>query len=331
VYNQVGGYSYMGAHVVTVLEAVQKRFPTLTVTYARGCNIDDSDTSQINDAIQVANKSDLVILVLGDSNISCGELADRSNLDVPGAQLQLLDAMFQTAKPLVVVLINGRPMTFGSGPNTMWGSDNPLWGKLIATFVGWRPGEEGGNAILDLMLGNVNPSGRLAQNWPREPGQVHSPSSPWFQLYQGENQNGTYADNWPALPLWYFGYGLSYGHFKFTVFTPATQTVSATDNITVNVTVTSTATLDSLYIIQIYYNQVISKYVRYQLMLAGFKKVFIPKGGAVTTTITFPARNLGYYDPDLKMRVVESGDYTLYLGADSRTKSLTLTSVVHVA
>jgi len=227
--------------------------------------------------------------------------------------------------PTIVILIHGRPATFGAGPEAIWGSDNALLQRIPVLIAAWRPGEEGGNALFHIITGKINPSGRLAQSWPREVGQVHGPGSPWFQTYQGINPwapNTPYALDWPAIPLFPFGFGLSYGEFYLQTLKLSKSIVSQVDLFTVSVTVQSTSSLESKFTLQVYFNQKISKYVRYQLMLAGFNKTTVIPRTPVVVTVDIPVKNLGYWDPVSKTRIVDPGEYTIYVGYHSRNLTL---------
>ena len=133
----------------------------------------------------------------------CVDTVRADTLDLPGGQLALLDAVAATGVPVVAVLINGRPATFGSGPFAFTGPNNALLQRLAAVLVAWRPGEAGGTAIWDLLVGKENPSGHLAQNWPRSVGAVRGPSSPWFQPRRSGVPLRYVAE--PTTPLYSFG------------------------------------------------------------------------------------------------------------------------------
>jgi beta-glucosidase len=175
---QVGGYTNYGAKVVTVLDGIRNHLPDVEVTYDIGCSVMTNDLSNITRAADLAKTTDLAIVVVGDSDASCqeswgGREGDRTSLDLSGGQLSLIQAILDTKVPTVVVMINGRPQTFGP--------DNALLNRIDALLEAWRPGEEGGTAIADIIFGDVNPSGKLPATFPRSVGQIGGPSHPYFK------------------------------------------------------------------------------------------------------------------------------------------------------
>ncbi len=170
--SQCGGYTSLGVPVVTVLQAAQNE--TGVVAFAQGCAHGGNDTSGFAAAVSAAESSDVVVFVGGDSGAlgwnrnTCGEDDDRADLDLPGVQADLLDALLATGKPVVAVLVHGRPVTFVK---------HDLLSRLGAVVAAWRPGCEGGHAVWDMLAGRVSPSGRLAQSWVRRVGQVKTQAS----------------------------------------------------------------------------------------------------------------------------------------------------------
>ena len=333
---QLGGYSNAGSKIVTVLEAVQTAAAraaanlnttrdadtaaaalSINVQYARGANIDDYNTSMIAEAVVVAKAADVAIVVVGDSadgyaQGSCAEGIDADSLDLPGSQLALLDALTtQTTTPIIVVLINGRPATFGAGPFAFTGSNNALVDRFAALLVAGRPGEVGGQAIWDILTGAVNPSGRLAQNWVRHVGAIRSPANPWFQQ-RGGSTSAFVSE--PSTPLFPFGFGLSYTQFVLksaTVNSPSS--LKPGDVFTVTALVTSSGPAGKV-VVQVYASQnAPTKYVRYTRWLLCFSKADVPadSSSGVHVVVTCEADDLEGYDPDVGNYVLFPGTYTL--------------------
>lgn len=166
--------------ITTVAQEAAVRFPTIKWTSAIGSPIDTSaSTEDIAEAVAAAQDSNLVVAVMGDSIKSCAEFGDRDTLDLPSNQLEVLSRLLDTGKPVVLVLINGRPATF-------WYNGTNLLDRLRTVVVAWRPGQATAGAVWDVLSGVVEPVGRLSQSWPRSVGQVGGPANPWMQKINGK-------------------------------------------------------------------------------------------------------------------------------------------------
>ena len=218
--SQCGGYTGFGANVTTVLGAAPEYLKGAKIVHAQGCEVTGNSTTGFAAALDAAAQADAVVVVVGDTGAqgwtmnTCGEDDDRTQLDLPGVQPELLVALAAnlsgTSKPLVAVLIHGRPVSFVR---------NDLLPQLPAVLAAWRPGEEGGPGIWELLLGKQSPSGRLSQAWPISSGYVHSQSSPWFSKRQGDFDHETYrggpsqqpgnGQKYPWQAMFPFGFGLS--------------------------------------------------------------------------------------------------------------------------
>ena len=320
----------------TFLDAVEAAMASgalTNYTFNQGANISSYESFDIPAAVAAACAADAAVAVVGDNNGgystgTCDEGIDSDTLDLPGGQLALLDAVSAACPhvPLVVVLLHGRPLTFGAGPFAQTGPNNALLARLPAVLAAWQPGQAGAQAILDIISGAVNPSGRLAQNWLRSAGAVRGPSSPWLQLrasglplkYYSEPQHTT-------SPLFAFGFGLSYSNFslgaRLDLDWPgraggAPLTNGSAFTATVNV---SSAGPAGRCLVQIYAHQLPpTKFVSYANALLCWSKADVPADARdLPVVVSCRADDLETYDPDVGDFVTMSGNYTLSAALDS--------------
>ena len=275
----------------------------------------------IHEAVAAANASDLTIAVLGDSGSTCGEGTDRISLDLPGVQMQLLGALAALRKPLIVILSHGRPVTFGAGNAVLESVD-----VLLASWVG---GEEHGPAMWSIINGDFNPSGRLAQTWPRSAGYIGTHADSKFGpegLWQGDYQGMGWRDGEANGPLFPLGFGLSFGALDQFSFTKKNLTVSrsAARSFDVSIAVAG-GEMPGGTVVQLYFSQNLAQAVRPKLMLLGFAKV--ERSTTTKVVISVHVEDLGYFHPLTKQTSVDAGVYTLYVGVDSAhlSSSATLT------
>jgi beta-xylosidase len=341
----LGGYSNLEratdaaldnhAHVVTVLEAAlaaaNASGGALNVTWAAGVDARGPDTSGIAPAAALAAAADVAVVVLGDggesvgydSSVSCGEGADRPSLDVPGVQLDLLEAVLATGTPTVVVLNHGRPVTFGTDyggslvSKFTAGGAPPLDKRAAAVLAAFRSGCEGGGAIWDVLTGAVSPSGRLPQSWPVAVGGARMPGiNPWYLKFSTQG-GSAFTLGTPFAPNYYFGHGLDY--LSVTVAASSAVVDAAAMRVNVTVSLANAAPRAGKYVVQVYFSQARSRYARFQRMLAGFTKVAVPAGpgGAAAATVSVPFADLAHWDPVGQTMFLEQGDYTFSVCASS--------------
>lgn len=331
--SQCGGYTLWGAEVVSVLAAAYNE-SGVRVRYAPGvADVGGNSTAGFAAALDAAAASDVVLFVGGDSGgmgwnkNTCGEDDDRAELDLPGVQADLLAALGRSGKPVIAVLIHGRPVTFKPG----------LLDGVRALIAAWRPGCEGGHALWDVLTGRTPPSGRLAQAWVRAVGQVKSQASPWYSLLQGDfdqvDYNGDvisrgYADASSSnTPAFAFGAGLSYTSWALSLLSAEVDAAAGT--LTVLARVQNTGAVASRQVVGAYYSRPLSAIVRaHKRLLAFGKTALLAPGEAETLNMTVPLRNLGSYDPTARAQLVEKGDYTIVIGADSVAESGSATITV---
>lgn len=336
----MGDYAFGGAHVVTLDEALGRSFPWVKVSWAKGASAKGPSTragvnqTEIDEAIILAKQSDLTILVLGDVQGGCGEWGDRDSLNLQGGQLALLEAVAPVAKTTVVILVHGRPQTFGE--------NNKVLSQIDAMFAAWRPGEEFGTAMVQLLSGRVNPSAKLSQSWPRAVGHVGSGSVPWLQEVKGKwiankrgsmDEDGRRYNNYVsssspvASPLFYFGFGLSYSIFRYDemeVNTNPRDTADADIMWEVSVTISNLSDLDGVEIIQVYVRDPILPYVPFWKRLVGFARCFVAAKTAQVCTVEVMKEDLACYDPIAKERMrIYGGVYQVSVGGSSNSDLMT--------
>lgn len=275
---------------------------------AKGAEIEGDDTSGIDEAVRVARSADAVVMFLGEHPEMSAEANNRSSLDLPGVQQQLALAVAATGKPVVVVLLNGRPLSIGA-----------LQGKVPAILEAWFPGVEGGHAIADVLFGDVNPSGKLPVTFPRNVGQVpiyYAHKNTGRPPREGEKYTSKYLDV-PWTPLYAFGHGLSYTtfHYDAPVVQRATLPMSGLQQ-QVSVRVTNTGKRAGAEVVQVYLRDDVASVTRPVKELRGFRRVELQPGESRTLTFPLGFDDLAMYDIDMR-RVVEPGTFTVFVGGSS--------------
>lgn len=292
----------------------------IEINYAKGCDLVTDDSSGFADAVNIAKRSDLSIVFVGSasaslardySNATSGEGFDLSDLDLTGVQQNLIRSVHATGKPVVVVLVTGKPFSIP------WLKEN-----IPAIVVQWYGGERSGDAIADMLFGNTNPSAKLPFSFPQSVGHLpvfynHLPSDKGIYKRPGApNKPGKdYVFSSPD-PLWAFGYGMSYTNFKYLGTELSDSVFHAADTVTIKVKVQNTGSRDGKEVVQLYVRDIVSSIVTPVKQLKDFKKPFIKAGETATVTLTLPVAELALFDLNMK-RVVEPGDFELQIGSAS--------------
>jgi beta-glucosidase len=259
---------------------------------------------RIADAVALARASDVAIVVVGDNEQTSREawsvahMGDRTSLDLVGQQEELVRAVQATGTPVVVVLINGRPL-----------SVTRLASTVPAIVEGWYLGQETGTAIADVLFGDVNPGGKLPVSIARDVGQL-----PMFYNRKPTSRRGYLFDS--TKPLWPFGHGLSYTTFAYGSPRVASSTIPAAGRTTVSVDVTNSGTRAGDEVVQLYVRDRVSRVTRPLQELRGFRRITLKPGEMQTVTFDVDAKTLGYYGPENRW-VVEPGTFDLMLGGSS--------------
>ena len=263
------------------------------------------------EALQVASQSDVIVATLGEASEMSGESSSRTNIEIPQIQKDLLAALLKTGKPVVLVLFTGRPLALS------WEQKN-----VPAILNVWFGGSEAGNAIADVLFGDVNPSGKLTTSFPQNVGQVpifyaHKNTGrplgegKWFEKFRS---NYLDVSNDPLYP---FGYGLSYTSFSYSDVKLSSTSLKGNQTLTATVTVTNTGKLDGKETVQLYIRDVVGSVTRPVKELKGFQKIWLKAGESKTVSFSITPADLKFYNYDLKYDW-EPGEFQVQIGADSR-------------
>lgn len=318
-YNQLGDYTAFQdqEEIITPLEGIKKAVSLETkINYVKACSIRDTINHDIQSAVKAVESSDVAIVFVGGSSardfetqyietgaakvntqiilsdMDCGEGFDRASLELLGKQNELLEAIAKTGKPFIVVYIQGRPLNMNFSAE-----------KANALLTAWYPGEEGGNAIADILFGDYNPSGRLPISIPRSEGQL--------PIYYSKNNTKEYIDE-KSGPLYTFGYGLSYTEFEYSDL--EIEKFASNDTLAkVSCKIKNIGLRDGQEVVQLYVNDVIASVKEDGALLKDFKKIFLKKGESKQITFYIKEEDLSFYNYEMK-EVVEKGDFEILIG-----------------
>lgn len=323
VNHSISRYGPSNIEVVSVYEGIKEKFPKgVKVKYAKGCDFFDenwpdseiipmapsvSDQEEIDKAVEIAKTVGLAIVVVGDDEETVGESRSRTSLDLPGNQQKLVEAIYNTGTPVVVVLINGRPLTI-----------NWIDKYVPAIVEGWFQGKFGGAAIADVLVGNYNPGGKLPISFPKSVGQIpmNFPSKPGAQANQPSNgPNGSGKTRVGGF-LYPFGYGLSYTSFKYSNL----KIVKGNDNknrgIKVSVDITNTGKVKGDEVVQLYFSDEVSSVTVYEKQLRGFDRVSLKPAETKTVNFILNQDDLSLYNLNMDF-VFEPGVFKIMVGSSS--------------
>lgn len=294
--------------VVTVLEGIKNKLGYKTkIEFVEGCKINDKDKSNFDLAVKAANNSDVVIAVVGEWRFMSGEANSRANIDLPGVQEDLLKELHKTGKPVVAVIMNGRPLTIP------WLQEN-----LPAIVEAWYPGIQSGNALADILFGDYNPNGKLTTTFPRYVGQI-----PLYYNHKNtgrpHNTNDRYTSYYMDLdnsPLYPFGYGLSYTTFEYSNPILEKTQIKKDESLKVSVNITNTGSREGKEIVQLYIRDLVGSVTRPVKELKDFSKISLKPGETKTVEFIITPEKLKFYDINMNY-VVEPGDFKVFVGTNS--------------
>ena len=296
-----------GKDAIGILQGIKQAVGKgVRIRYAKGCEIEGDDRSGFSEAVQVAENSDVVIVCVGENRFMSGEAASRTRLTLPGVQRELLKAIKETGKPIVLLLSNGRPLVLD------WEKEN------IGTIVEcWQLGSEAGNAIADVLFGKYNPSGKLTMSFPYNEGQI-----PVY--YNAKSTGRPYVPNvryvtryldCPNVSLYSFGYGLSYTRFEYGELKLDKDTMFPGEKLRIDVSVANVGNYDGEETVQLYIRDVCSKITRPEKELKGFKKVFLKKGERTDISFELSLADLEYVLAD-GSRESDPGLFEVFVGGN---------------
>jgi beta-glucosidase len=296
----LGGYSNTQGKGISILDGLKQRAGSaLKISYAQGYSTDNKQNDLQQQAVKLAQKSDVAVVVLGEDMDKVGEGKDRANLDLDDRQLNLIKAIQETGKPVVAVLFNGRPLTIN------WIANNVP--SIVET---WFSGEKGGFAIADVLLGKVNPSGKLPITFPRSIGQVpfyynHKPTS--YHKYVDEKDT----------PLFPFGHGLSYTTFTYSDLKMASPKIPVNGTVNINVKITNSGQVEGTEVVQAYIRDVVASVTTPVLSLKGFKRIDLKPGESGIVNFKISSNELAVWNRQMK-KVVEPGEFKIMIGSSSQ-------------
>ena len=327
-------YGPLAVDVTTVLEGIKEKVAgKAEVLYTKGCDLVDAnwpeseiidypltsdEKKEIDIAVENALKSDVAVVVLGGGQRTCGENKSRTSLELPGRQLQLLQAVQATGKPVILVLINGRPLSVN------WAD------KFVpAILEAWYPGSKGGIAIADVLFGDYNPGGKLTVTFPKTVGQIpfNFPAKPASQVDGGKNPGPDGNMSRVNGALYPFGYGLSYTTFEYSDIQISPKVITPNEAATVTLKVTNTGNMAGDEVVQLYTRDVLSSVTTYEKNLAGFERVHLQPGETKEVKFTIDRKHLELLDADMKW-VVEPGEFVVMAGSSS--EDIRQTTVLNV-
>jgi beta-glucosidase len=295
-------------NVVTLLNGISNKISSSTkVNYVKGCGIDDSVETDFDNAVNAAKKSDVVIMAVGESRDMSGEAASRVNLGLPGAQEKLVRKIYELGKPVVIILMNGRPLTID------WISEH-----IPAVLETWFLGDQAGNAIADVLFGDYNPSGKLPVTFPRSVGQIpifYNQKNTGRPANPNDKFTSKYLDS-PVTPLYPFGYGLSYTSFSYKNIKVNKSKISKNDSLNVSVDVTNTGKLGGEEVVQLYIHDRVRSVTPPVKELKGFRKIHLNPGETKTVSFKITPGMLTFLNKQLKP-VIEPGTFDAMIGGNS--------------
>ncbi len=317
----LGGIKEVAGENATILYAkgsnlsYDENFEKIATMFGKEIPRDGRTDLQLRqEAINIAQKSDVIVAALGESSEMSGESSSRSDISIPEAQRDLLKALIKTGKPVVIVLFNGRPLVLTEESKT-----------ATAILDVWFSGSESGHAIADVLFGDVNPSGKLTATFPRNVGQIpiyYNYKNTGRPLGNNDGKFEKFKSNYLDVrnePLYPFGYGLSYTTFNYSNLNLSATKINKNESLNVSVDVTNSGDYDGKEVVQLYVRDVVGSVTRPVKELKGFQKIELKKNETKTVTFELSVEDLKFYNYDLDF-VAESGDFEIFVGTNSEAQ-----------
>ncbi|MCB0686606.1 MAG: glycoside hydrolase family 3 C-terminal domain-containing protein [Saprospiraceae bacterium] len=291
--------------VISTLKAFTDQ--KMNFEYAKGSDMEGSDTSLFREAVDKAKNADKIVLVAGEHFNMSGEAASRAHIRIPDIQIQLLKRLLALHKPIILVLINGRPLCLE------WESEN-----MAAILEAWQPGTMAGLAITDVLYGEYNPSGKLPITFPVDEGQIpvyYNMKNTGRPMDPDQKYTSKYLDI-PNAPLYPFGYGLSYTSFQFSQPSVDKTEINNNDSLHFSITVSNTGSVAGHEVVQLYMRDLVGSITRPVKELKSFKKIYLEPGNSQKVSFTITPDDLKFYNSDL-VKIAEPGEFLFGIGNSS--------------
>jgi beta-glucosidase len=296
-------------HIVSLYEGMQKQAGNAKLLYAQGCDVSDTSKTMFAEAVQTAKNADVVVIAVGEHADMSGESKSRSNIHLPGVQEELIKAIQGTGKPVIVLVMAGRPLVFN------WTADN-----IPAIVYTWWLGSEAGNAIADVLYGKYNPGGKLPMTFPQSEGQI-----PLYYNYMStgrpskDNAKSQYSTGYIDLtkkPAYAFGYGLSYTTFEYSDLKFSKDSLRTDEQIEVSFTLKNTGKYAGEEVAQLYLQDVVAQPLRPVKELKDFQKVALKPNETKKITFLISKDKLSFYNDNLD-KITQPGQFNLFIGSAS--------------
>jgi len=321
-YHIIGSWAGLGdrkGYAVSVKEGVNTYLGNAksSITFSTGVEIESTKRDWMPEAIENAKKADVIVAVMGERENMSGEASSRTNIDLPGIQKEFLTELKKLGKPIVLVLLNGRPLTLS------WENEN-----MDAILEAWWPGTRGGDAIAQTLFGENNPNGKLPISFPRNVGQVpiyynhKNTGRPYLGISDPEQRYKSRYIDVDNSPLYPFGFGLSYSTFEYSNLKISSEKIKFNEKLKISIEVKNSGNYDGVEVVQLYVRDIVGSVTRPVKELKGFERVHLKKGETKTVVFEISSEDLKFYNLEMKNEA-EIGDFEISVGGNSNTENKT--------